>query len=390
MDKCNKNFAHWPYYGKEEIKAAADILRSGKVNQWTNPEVFRFEKEYADYLGVKHCVALANGSVALDAALNVLGIDSGDEVIVPARTFVASANCVALRKATPIFADVDYQSGNIDIASAEKICTAKTKALIAVHLAGWPCVLDELKDFCKKKKIYLIEDCAQAHGAKYKDKPVGSFGDVACFSFCQDKIITTAGEGGLLATNNNKFWKTAWSFKDHGKSYDKVFNKKKGANFVWAVDSFGTNYRLTAIQAAIGRVMLRKLDNWVEKRRKSAAILDKYFARIPGLRMAIPNTDFYHAYYKYYVYLQPERLKLGWSRDRILDWLIKEGINCGCGSCPEVYLENAFKRPQQKRLPIAKKLGETSIMFHVHPRLTDGNMYYIIDKVKKILHKATK
>ncbi|MFA5240022.1 MAG: DegT/DnrJ/EryC1/StrS aminotransferase family protein [Phycisphaerae bacterium] len=387
----------WPHYAKEEINAVVKVLRSGRVNQWTGAEVTAFEKEYADYLGVKYCVAMANGSVALDTALAILGIGEKDEVIVPARTFVASASCVALRGAIPVFSDVDPESGNLTVETVKKVLTSKTRAIIAVHLAGWPCSMDELRDFCDKKNIYLIEDCAQAHGARYNGKPVGSFGDVACFSFCQDKIITTGGEGGLLATNNKKLWNAAWSLKDHGRNHDKAFGRKQGASFAWIVDSFGTNYRLTEMQAAIGRVMLKKLDHWVGKRCKFASILNKHFAEIPALRVTVPPEEMYHSYYKYYVYARPERLKAGWSRDRILQELSKSGINCGSGSCPEVYREKAFKdyyckidRFQQKRLVTAKELGETSMMFQAHPTLTEENAYGVIDKMKRILKKAGK
>ena len=392
-----ENFASWPYYDREEIAAVTRVLRSGKVNQWTGTEVNAFEKEYANYLGVKYCVALVNGSVALDVALAVLGIGKGDEVIVASRTFVASASCVALRGAIPVFADVDPESGNITAESIRKVYTSKVKAVIAVHLAGWPCALDELRNFCDKKGIYLIEDCAQAHGAKYSGKPVGSFGDIACFSFCQDKIITTGGEGGLLATNNKKLWQAAWSLKDHGRDFDVVFGQKGGTGFKWMVNSFGTNYRMTEMQAAIGRIMLRKLDSWVKKRRKLAQILNENFAKMPALRTIIPAKEFYHSYYKYYVYVKLEKLRTGWSRDKILQELAKNGIFCGSGACSEVYLEKAFKDYRhnlgllvQKRLPVAKMLGETSMMFQVHPTLTERDMNYIIDKMREILKVARK
>ena len=371
------------------------MLRSGRVNQWTGSQVYAFEKEYAGYLGVKYCVALANGSVALDIALLILGIGKGDEVIVTPRTFVASASCIALRGATPVFADVDRDSGNITLNSVKKVYTSKTKAIIAVHFIGWPCEMDRIREFCDTEGIYLIEDCAEAHGAKYKGNPVGSFGDVACFSFCQDKIITTGGEGGLIATNNKRLWQAAWSFKDHGRDYDTVFKKKHPFGFRWFLKSFGTNYRMTEMQAAIGRVMLKKLDKWVVKRRKLAAILDKGFAKFPALRATCPDIDYYHSYYKYYVYLRQERLKKGWTRDRILQVLEKKGIPCSTGLCPEVYLEEPFrklmprlKRGGQKRLPVAKELGETSMMFPVHPTLSAADMVYITQEMRKVLEKA--
>lgn len=390
MKEMRNRFKAWPHYGKEEIAAVTKVLRSGKVNQWTGSEVFAFEKEYAKYLGVKYAIALASGSVALDMALAVLGIKKGDEVIVTPHTFIASASCVALRGAVPVFVDVDRQSGNIAVEAVKKAISRRTKAVIAVHILGWPCEIEELKQLCIKNKIYLIEDCAQAHGAQYNGKPVGSFGDIACFSFCQDKIITTAGEGGLLVTNNKKLWAAAWSFKDHGRDFDTVFYKKHPFGFKWHIKSFGTNYRMTEIQAAVGRVMLKKLDAWVRLRRGLAAVLNEGFSIIVGLRVAIPEKRFYHSYYKYYVYVRPEMLKNGWSRNRIISELMRQNVPCAVGLCPEVYREEAFKKiiTGQKRLPIAKDIGETSMMFYVHPRLSKKDMCFVVKKVKKVMKKA--
>lgn len=367
----------WPFFDEDTIDAVTRILRSGKVNQWTGTEVFKFEKEYADYLGIKYAIALANGSVALDLAMIVLGIGPGDEVVVTPRSFVASASCIVLRGAKPIFADVDPESQNITVESVSKVMTKKTKAIIAVHLAGWPCELDALRVFCDKHKIYLIEDCAQAHGAKLNGKPVGSYGDISIFSFCQDKIITTGGEGGLLVTNNKKWWSVAWSYKDHGKDYELMFKKEKGSGFKWVVKSFGTNYRMTEMQAAIGRLQLRKLSKWVEARRSNADILTKCFSKIPALRVTLPKAYIQHSYYKYYVFVRPETLKSGWDRDRIMKAIVEKGVSCQSGSCSEMYLEKSFVNNglrQRKRLLIAKGLGETSLMFQVHPTLTKAEM----------------
>jgi hypothetical protein len=381
--------APWPYYGPDEIAAVSRILRSGKVNQWTGKEVFTFEKEYAAYLGLNYAVALSSGSVALDLALTALGIDKGDEVIVPCRSFVASASCVALRGATPVFCDIDRESQNVTVEEIEKVFTKRTKAVIAVHLSGWPCELDKLRNFCNKKKIYLIEDCAQAHGANYKGKPVGSFGDVSCFSFCQDKIISTAGEGGLLATNNKKIWQKVWSLKDHGRNYNKMFGKKSSGGFVWSVKDFGSNYRMTEIQAAVGRLALKKLDKWVSKRRKLTDILTQGFKKFSQLRVTVPSNEVYHSYYKYYVFTKPERLKPELSRDKIIDIFNREGIACGSGICPEIYREKAFQtsgdREGHQRLETARVLGETSLMFQVHPTLKKSQMHRIVDLMKEVL-----
>ncbi|UCH12721.1 MAG: DegT/DnrJ/EryC1/StrS aminotransferase family protein [Candidatus Omnitrophota bacterium] len=388
--KTKKNkFAPWPYFSDSEISAVTKVLRSGRVNQWGGNEVCDFEKEFADYLGLKYAVALANGSVALELALASLGIGEGDEVIVPSRTFVATASSVSLRGATPVFADIDRNSQLITFDTIKNLCTPKTKAVIAVHLGGWPCELDKLRQFCDSKGIYLIEDCAQAHGAKYKGKPVGSWGHIGCFSFCQDKIITTGGEGGLLATNDKKIWEYAWSFKDHGRDYDIAAKNNNGCKFQWTVKRLGTNYRMTEMQAAIGRKMFSKLDKWVKKRKSLASILDEGFKKLPALRATVPDKDCFHSYYKYYVFVRPERLKKDWSRDKILKVLLGQGIPCGSGICPEVYLEEAFKGLSQERLPIAKELGETSMMFLVHPTLNKDNMNFILKEMTKVLATAT-
>jgi dTDP-4-amino-4,6-dideoxygalactose transaminase len=395
MNKKTNIFDSWPYFGKEEIRAVNKVLVSGRVNQWTGNQVYEFEREYAKYLGVKFTVALANGSVALDVALSILGIGKGDRVIVPCRSFVASASCIVLRGAIPVFADIDPDSQNITLETVKQVWTSQVKAIIAVHLAGWPNELDKLRNFCDLKKIYLIEDCAQAHGAKYKGKPVGSYGDIACFSFCQDKIMTTGGEGGLLATNNPDLWKKAWSLKDHGKDYDTVFNQKHSSGFRWLIKSFGTNYRMTEMQAAIGRIMLSRLDSWVIKRRRLAYILTEGFKKFSGLRVTQPAGYVFHSYYKYYVFIRPGRLNIGWSRDRILQVLLQKGIPCGVGACPEIYREVAFRSlykqmqfKMPKRFKIAKEIGETSLMFEVHPRLNSANMYYILENMQKVLAKA--
>jgi len=383
-----KSFAPWPYFSDSEISAVTKVLRSGKVNQWGGSQVVAFEKEYAKKLGLRYAVALVNGSVALELALASLGIGEGDEVIVPSRTFVATASSVSLRGAVPVFCDVDRNSQLMTVDTIKNLCTPKTKAVIAVHLAGWPCELDKLRQFCDSKNIYLIEDCAQAHGAKYKGKPVGSWGHIGCFSFCQDKIITTGGEGGLLATNDKKIWEYAWSFKDHGKDYNLATKNEKNFQFQWIIRSFGTNYRMTEMQAAIGLTMLSNLDKWVKKRRSLAAVLDEGFKKFPALRVTIPDKDCFHSYYKYYVFVRPERLKKNWGRDRILKTLFDKGIPCGSGICPEIYLEEAFKGYNQGRLPTAKELGETSMMFLVHPTLNKDNMNFIVKEMAEVLTLA--
>ncbi|MCF6247899.1 MAG: DegT/DnrJ/EryC1/StrS aminotransferase family protein [Desulfobacula sp.] len=401
------DFAPWPYFGDDEIKAAANVLRSGKVNQWTGDEVISFEKEFSGYIGTKYAVALANGSLALDLALNALGITEDDEVIVTPRSFIASVSCVVLKKAIPVFVDVDPITQNITFENIKLAITKKTKAVILVHLAGWPGELGKIQLFCKENNIALIEDCSQAHGSKFKGKKAGSFGDCSVFSFCQDKIITTGGEGGMLLTDNKMLWEKVWSYKDHGKRYDRVFPRKQEPKFLWVTESFGTNCRMTEFQAAIGRVMLKKLDKWVEKRRNFAELLTQGFENIPGLRVTIPSPDIFHSYYKYYVFIKPDELKKKWNRTSIIEELNKKKIPCDTGACPEIYLEKVFeknifkivdskgvykvqtkKKQKSYSLPNARLLGLTSLVFQVHPTLDTKTIQYLINQVRKIMEKA--
>lgn len=388
--KENKNvelFPKWPMHDDDEIAAAVNVLRLGKTNYWTGEECRKFEQEYADSCNTRFAIALANGTVALELALHVLGIGFGDEVIVTPRTFMASASSIVLSGAKPIFADIDSVSQNITAETISKVITPYTKAIIAVHLAGWPCDIDPIKELADRYGIKIIEDCAQAHGAKYKGRPVGSLGDIAAFSFCQDKIITTGGEGGMLVTNSEEIWKRAWSYKDHGKGYDTVYHKTHSVGFRWLHESFGTNWRMTEFQAAIGRIQLKKLDNWLDKRRMNANILNECFRKIPALRVTIPEELFTHSYYKYYVFIRPEMLKAGWNRDQIVTHLNNKGIPCFIGSCSEVYLENAFKDAKLQpveRLKTAQEVGNNSLMFLVHPTLEEKEMKIICEAVEDV------
>jgi dTDP-4-amino-4,6-dideoxygalactose transaminase len=383
-------FADWPFFDGDEIDAAMAALRSQKVNYWTGNQGRDFEREFADFTGCKYAIALANGTVALELTLWALDIGPGDEVIVPSRTFIASASAVVMRGATPVMADVDPASQNITAANARDVISPKTRAIICVHLAGWPCDMDPILSLAGECGLKVIEDCAQCHGATYKGRPVGSLGDAAAFSFCQDKIMTTGGEGGMLTTNDESLWRKAWEFKDHGKSWDAVYNRRHPPGFRWLHESFGTNWRLTEMQSAIGRAQLRKLPEWARRRRENAAVLTEGFSRIPSLRVTIPPPEVGHAYYKYYVFIRPERLRPGWDRDRIMDAVNAEGVPCFSGSCSEIYLEKAFDgmRPAE-RLPVAWVLGDTSLMFLVHPTLGCKEMEDTCRAVERVMSEAS-
>lgn len=387
-------FPSWPFHSPDEIEAVAGVLASGKVNYWTGVEGRQFEREFAAFTGCGYAIALANGTIALELALYALGIGEGDEVVVTSRTFIASASCIVMRGATPVMADVDPVSQNITAESVEKVITPRTRAVICVHLAGWPCDMDPIMELAGRHGLRVIEDCAQAHGATYKGRPVGSLGDVAAYSFCQDKIMTTGGEGGMLTTSDELVWRKAWEFKDHGKSWDAVYHlEHQGGSrfgFRWLHESFGTNWRLTEMQSALGRVQLGKLPAWRVRRRENASLLSEAFSRIPALRVTVPPDGIGHSYYKYYAFVRPQLLKSGWSRDRILDAINAEGVPCFSGSCSEIYLEKAFEglRPAQ-RLPVAGELGETSLMFPVHPTLSSADMESTLLAVKKVFAEAS-
>lgn len=373
----NPTFPAWPHFDEEEISAVTAVLRSGRVNRWTGQENILFEQEFAAFAGCRHAIAVANGTVALELALLALGIGPGDEVIVSSRTFIASASAIFVRGATPVVADIDPVSQNLSVATVQPLLTPRTRAIIAVHLAGWPCDMDPLRELADAHGVKIIEDCAQAQGASYKGRPVGSLGDVAAFSFCQDKIMTTGGEGGMLTTNNPEIWQKAWAYKDHGKDYDTVFLGQQEKGFRWLHHSFGTNWRMTEMQAAIGRIALRKVPSWIAIRQQHAAILTDVFRNVPGLRVTEPPAEIAHAYYKYYAFVETGKIPSLMTRDGIMAAITEAGVPCFSGSCSEIYREKAFIEaglcPSQ-RLPVAKLLGETSLMFLVHPTLTNEHI----------------
>jgi dTDP-4-amino-4,6-dideoxygalactose transaminase len=307
---------------------------------------------------------------------------------------MASASCAVVKDLIPVFADVDRDSQNLDPEAVAAAITPRTKAIVAVHLAGWPCDMESLRSIGDEHGLKIIEDCSQAHGATFQGLPVGSWGDIGVFSFCQDKIITTAGEGGMLVTNDDGVWQRAWAYKDHGKNFDLTRGWRGSSRaFRWVHDSFGTNWRLTEVQAAIGRLQLRKLPLWIRRRQENARLLTEGFAETPGMRVTVPPPSISHSYYKYYAFIRPERLRTEWTRDRVVDAINARGVPCFVGSCSEIYLEKAFEgspsRPRH-RLPVARELGETSLQFHVHPTLTAEDMRYVCAEVHAVMTEASK
>lgn len=388
----NTPFAPWPSYSPEEVQAVADVLASNKVNYWTGDLCRQFEKRFAEWAGSRHAVALANGTLALDVALKALGVGPGDEVITTSRTFLASASCVVTAGATPVFADVDANSQNITAETIAAVLTPRTKAIICVHLGGMPCDMDPIMALAEAHGLKVIEDCAQAHGARYRGRSVGSIGDIGAWSFCQDKIMTTGGEGGMVTTNDPGLWASIWSYKDHGKSWEAVYEQSHPPGPRLVHDSFGTNWRMIEMQAAIGLIQLERMAAWTDRRTRIALALANTCARHPALRTPVTPNHVTHAWYRFYAFIRSASLAPGWTRDRIIDAVVTEGVPCFHGSASEVYLERAFDgtgwRPAE-RLPVARELGETSIAFLVHPTLTDAEVEKTCAAIDSVMLKAT-
>lgn len=385
------NFPTWPKFYKEDISITRKILESGKVNYWTGEEGKLFEKEFAKVFDSSYAIALSNGSNALTSAYLSLDLKKGDEIITTPRTFIATASCAVLIGANPIFADVDEDSGCITAENIEPLITKKTKLISVVHLGGWPADMDSICKLAKAYNLKVVEDCSQAHGAKINKKNVGSFGDVGTWSFCQEKILSTGGEGGMVTTSNKQVMESLWSLKDHGKTINAVYKNNHSEGYRWVHEKIGTNYRMTEIQSAIGRNQLKKLPIWHEIRKRNANILINYFKNINAVRFALPKDGFEHAWYKFYVYLKNESLQSDWNRNRIISEINSMGYPAFSGSCSEIYLEKSFQKRNlfpSNRLQVAKKLGETSLMFLLHPTITEEDMHKYSKVIKEILLKA--
>ena len=383
----------WPQFSKAEIQAVTKVLESGKVNYWTGEECHLFEKEFASYVGAEHAIAMMNGTVTIEAALKVLGVGVGDEVVVPSHTFVATATAVVACGAVPVFADIELNTNNVSAETIKAVLSEKTKAIIVVHLAGLPCDMDSILALAGQRNLRIIEDCAQAHGALYKGQHVGTFGDIGSFSFCQDKIMTTGGEGGMVVTNNEELWKKMWAYKDHGKSYDAVYNKEHPPGFRWLVESFGTNFRMTEMQATIGRLQLKELPYWTKKRNENAEILTSKFKDLSAVRLIDTPGNIRHACYKFYAFMCPERLKEDWTRDKVIKEIQSQGVPCFQGGCSEIYRESVFVDQNlgpRERLPNAKVSGETAFQLLIHPTLSREDMNRMAAAVAKTILKATK
>lgn len=389
----NIPFSSWPLFTQEEADAVSNVVLSNKVNYWTGTVCRNFETEFATWVGCDHAIALGNGTLALDLALKGLNVGNGDDVITTPRTFLASASSIVTSGANPIFADVDLNSQNITAETIKAVLTPNTKAVIVVHLAGMPADMDSIMALSNQYGFKVIEDCAQAHGAKYKGHSVGTIGHIGAWSFCQDKIMSTGGEGGMVTTNDKELWEKMWSYKDHGKSFDAIYNREHPPGFRWLHEGFGTNWRMTEMQGTIGRIQLTRMQDWTAKRQSNAQAIDEAVVNINVVRTVLVPDYIEHAEYKHYMFVKPENLAEGWSRDRIVDEIMALGVPAFQGSCSEVYLEKAFDNTPWRpdiRLPNAVELGETSLMFLVHPTLTENEVLKTSSVIKHVLLQAQK
>jgi len=383
--------ASWPQFDSEQIDAATGVLASGKVNVWTGQVTTAFEQEFATFCGTSHAIAMANGSLALSAAYLAIGLEPGDELITTPRTFIATASSAVLLGVKPEFADVDADSGAITASTIAPLITSRTKAISVVHLGGWPADMPAILELARAHGIVVIEDCAQAHGARIDGQSVGSFGDVAAWSFCQEKIISTGGEGGMVTTHRADLWDLMWAFKDHGKTHEAVFDREHQPGFRWLHERFGSNFRLTELQSAIGRIQLQRLPEWTAARTRNALQLAEALLDCSVVRVPLPPEGMTHAWYKFYAFVKPDALAGGWSRDRILSEIAALGYPAFNGSCSEIYQEKCFQEAgltPAERLPVARQLGQTSLMFLVHPTITPEQMAAYSEAVRSVVQRA--
>ena len=389
IPKASLTQAPWPVFDTEQVQAVTHVLESGKVNYWTGQTGREFENEFAAWCGSKKSLAISNGTATLELILRGLRLKPGDEVITTPRTFIASSSACAFHGIVPVLADIDTDSGNITPETVAPLITNKTRAILPVHLGGWPCDMEGFQSLAEQHRLHVIEDCAQAHGASVNGKSVGTFGIANSWSFCQDKIMTTGGEGGMVTTDDEELWARMWSLKDHGKNFDTVYNRQHPPGFRWLHETWGTNWRMTEMQSAIGRVQLTRMPDWHNQRKANAHRFIQHFKELSAVRIPLPAAGLTHAWYRLYVYIRPEALKDGWNRDRIQAECGALGVPLSVGSCSEIYKEKAFKMCHlgpKEPLPGAAELTETALAFLVHPGLTEA----MIDETAAIFSHVVK
>ncbi len=382
---------NWPNFNKNLIVKVGEILKTGKINYTTGPYGKKFENEFSKFVGNKYSVAICNGTAALEVAIKSLRLPKNSEIIVPARSFFASAACIVNTGHTPIFADVDILTQNISLKDVKKKITKKTKAIICVHLGGMPCEMYGLRKIANQNKIKIIEDCSQAHGASIKNKQVGSFGDISTWSFCNDKIISTLGEGGMVSTNKKRLFEFCKRYINHGASLNNKINSEK---FIYNKNYFGTNLRITEIQSLTGLEQLKDLIKVQKKREKMAKSYFDLISKYQNyFQCYYPSKQTKSAWYRFYFFIKKDVRFYKKLRFEIIKKLKQSKVKCFTGSCPEIYLEKSFKKLRNfkiVRLENCKILGETSIALEVNHTLNYFQHKKNLLKIKKVIEKVIK
>jgi perosamine synthetase len=374
-------FPRWPLLGPEDIAAVAEVLDSGKLTQLSGRSVGDFERAFAKWHGAEHCVATSSGTTAIHAALIALGVAPGDEVIVPAHTFIASATPVLHQGATPVFADVDERTFCISPDSVRERITERTRAIIAVHLNGHPADLDALLEIARPRGIAIIEDAAQAHGATYKGRKAGTIGEAGCFSFWEDKIITTGGEGGAILTADASLAERMRRIRHHGEG------PIEGARAYYHLE-LGYNYRMTAMQAATGLVQLRKLEEYLIARRRNATHLSERLGEIPQVEPPFIADYAVHSYYKYVCRLRRDS---GIDIARFVSAVAAEGLPISRRYPTPLPQQPVFRNAglADAACPVADRLSSELFTMLVHPTASVADMDDYVTAIAKVSRALT-
>ena len=379
----------WPNFNNHLISKVVNVIKSGKINYTFGLQGTEFESKFSKFIGNKYSIAICNGTAALEVAIKSLNFPKNSKIMVPARSFFSSASCIVNTGHIPVFVDVDPVTQNISIKDLKKKISNNIKAIICVHLGGLPCDMKSIKNLVKKRNIKIIEDCSQAHGASINNKQVGSFGEVATWSFCTDKIISTLGEGGMISTNKKNIYEYCKRYINHGTSLSK---KNSSEKFIYNKDIFGTNLRITEIQSVAGIEQLKNIKKIQKKRENIAKDYFKIFSTYEDyLKCYMPNKNVKSAWYRFYFFLNPRIKNYQRIRFKIIKLLKVNNVKCFTGACPEIYLEKSFKRLNKikfKRLENCRFLGKISLALDVNHTLSNyehkNNLLNIKNTLKKI------
>ena len=382
-----KKISTWPIYDEQMLVGINKIIKKGQVNYLFGKWGKEFENLFSKYHKVSYSIAVSNGTVGLELALAALELNNNDEVLVTPRSYYSSASCIIRNNLKPVFVDIDLNTQNILVDDIKKKITKKTKCIICVHLGGLPCEMNEIMKIAKHNKIKVIEDCSQAHGAMLDGKLAGSFGDIAVWSFCNDKIISTLGEGGMISTSNKNLYNKLWSLKDIGKNIKKYYeNNKKKIGFQWLHDSIGTNARLTEIQSYAGYYQLKKLSYVVKKRNENATFLKTELSKLNIFSFLNYSPNYYNAYYRFNFLFNPKYQTNKLSRNILLKELGPR-IDIREGSCPEIYNEKYFKMNYSFFCPNANYIGKYALSLQVDQTIKRESLSNTINILKNFIYK---